>query len=61
MARDNSFTFRINPNERRLIEQLSERLERTQSDSIRWSIRKVAREMGVEARDRVNENRRVNE
>lgn len=61
MKRNQRFALRVSAEERRIIENLSQKLQRTQSDAIRWSIRKVAREMGMEDRDEVTKNRRVSE
>lgn len=42
MKRVNTFTFRVNDQERRLIELLSNRLKRNQSDAVRFVIREAA-------------------
>ena len=45
MTRPDTFTFRINQAERGLLERLSQRLQRTQSDALRWLIREAIREL----------------
>ena len=47
MARIDTFTLRVNPDERRMIDALARRLERTQSDAIRVVLRRAAVEAGV--------------
>jgi len=47
MSRIDTFTFRVNPNERRLLAALAERLQRSQSDAVRWLVREAACELGV--------------
>ncbi len=43
MTRHDTFTFRVNQAERGMLEQLSRRLQRSQSDVLRWLIREAAR------------------
>ena len=45
--REDRFTFLCNSDERRLITALAKRLQRTQSDVVRWLVREAARELGV--------------
>ena len=45
MARADTFSFRRGEEDRRRLEQIARRLERSQSDAIRWLIRHAAREM----------------
>ena len=47
MARIDTFTLRVNPEERRMIDALARRLERTQSDAIRVVLRRAAVEAGA--------------
>lgn len=42
MQKSEVFTFRVNSDERRLIAQLAERLQRNQSDAVRLVIREAA-------------------
>lgn len=51
MARESRFTFICNREERRLLENLSERLARTQSDVVRLLIREAARELAEPLRN----------
>ncbi len=44
MNRWDSFTFRVNPDERRVIAALAEKLQRTQSDAVRFVILEAAKE-----------------
>ena len=39
------FGFRVNSEERRMIEKLAEKLERPQGDAVRYLVRKAAREL----------------
>ena len=41
MRRLDTFTFKVSGDERRMIEELSRRLERSQSDAVRLVIRKA--------------------
>ena len=41
MRRDDTFTFRVSEAERQALAKLSERLERTQSDTLRLLIRRA--------------------
>ena len=45
MARYNRFTFLVNKDERRLIATLAERLQRSQSDAVRFVVLEKAREL----------------
>jgi len=45
MARYKRFTFLCDPDERRILAALAKRLERSQSDSVRWLIRNAAAEL----------------
>lgn len=47
MARLDTFTFRVDEEEKRLIAALSARLERNQSDAMRLLLRESARALGV--------------
>ncbi|MBM3131216.1 MAG: hypothetical protein FJ009_21655 [Chloroflexi bacterium] len=48
VARVKTFTFRATADERRIIAALAEKLQRSQSDAIRWLIRESARELAIE-------------
>lgn len=45
MARNQRFTFLCNQHERELIENLAQRLQRTQSDTIRLLVREAAQQL----------------
>lgn len=45
MARQKTFTFRVSRDERRMLESLAQRLERSKSDAVRLLIREAAREL----------------
>lgn len=47
MARIDTFTLRVNPEERRMIDALARKLERSQSDAIRVVLRKAAVDAGA--------------
>lgn len=47
MNRDDSFTLRVNPIERQMIAAIAERLDRTESDTVRVLIHEKARELGI--------------
>lgn len=47
MPRYERFTFLVNREERRVLEALAQRLERSQSDAVRLLIREAAREMAI--------------
>ena len=47
MARTDTFTLRVNPEERRMIDALARKLERSQSDAIRVVLRKAAVDSGA--------------
>lgn len=42
MTRLETFTFRVDKQERQIIDALSKRLQRTRSDAVRWVIREAA-------------------
>ena len=48
MARYNTFTFRLNKEEKQIIEALSNKLKRTRSDAVRWVIREAAQALTEE-------------
>lgn len=45
MARQDFFTVRVNQDERRMLETLAEKLQRTQGDAVRLLIREATREL----------------
>lgn len=45
MPKEIRFTFLCDADERRVLAALAERLQRTQSDSVRWLIRNAATEL----------------
>ncbi len=47
MARIETFTFRVNADERHLLAKVADRMERTESDVVRLLVRKAARELDV--------------
>jgi len=47
MIRDTFLTIRTNADERQLAAAVAERLERNESDLVRYLLRKEAREMGL--------------
>ena len=47
MKRDERFTFLINTEERKLIRELAKRLQRSESDAIRYIVVNAARELRV--------------
>lgn len=47
MAREERFTFMVNREERQLIAAVADRLDRTQSDALRWLVKGAAEELGV--------------
>jgi hypothetical protein len=47
MNRVDNFTLRMNSDERQLITVVAQRLERTESDTVRYLLREKARELGV--------------
>jgi hypothetical protein len=47
MNRDDNFTLRMNSVERQLITVVAQRLERTESDTVRYLLREKARELGI--------------
>lgn len=49
MSRIDTFTFRVNANERRILAALAEYLNRSQSDALRVLIREAARELITDA------------
>ena len=48
MPRIDTFTFRVNDHERQLLERLATKLERTQSDVVRWLVRSAAEQLEVQ-------------
>jgi hypothetical protein len=48
MHKTERFTFKLDGEERRLLEWLARRLQRTQSDALRWLIRRAAAGAGKE-------------
>lgn len=48
MTRLETFTFRVDKEEKRVIDALSERLKRTRSDAVRWVIREAAKALAEE-------------
>jgi len=48
MNRERIFGFRVNDDDRRILAALAERLQRTESDALRWLIRNAARELAIE-------------
>lgn len=47
MSRYSCFTLRVNTAERELITAVAQRLERSESDTVRLLVREKARELGV--------------
>ena len=47
MNRDGNFTLRMNSDERQLITVVAQRLERTESDTVRYLLREKARALGL--------------
>ena len=47
MAKTQRFSFLCNDEERRILTALAQRLQRSQSDSVRWLIREAAHELKV--------------
>lgn len=47
MTRLDTFTFRVNDEERRLIELIAQKLERNSSDTMRLIVRQTAAAMGL--------------
>jgi hypothetical protein len=47
MNRLDTFKLRVNETERQLITAVAQRLERTESDTVRFLLREKARELGV--------------
>lgn len=45
MARHESFTFRINKQEREMLEKLAKRLQRSQSDAVRLLVREAVQQL----------------
>ncbi len=45
MARVDTFTFRVNEDERQMLEQLSVNLQRSQSDAVRLLIREAVKQL----------------
>lgn len=59
MMRDDRFAFRLNADDRRLLAVVAASLQRSQSDAIRWLIRRAVRE--IETADRAGAPRREGE
>ena len=55
MTRCDIFTFRISQDERRLISALAERLQRTQSDAVRFVVVNAARELAAQEASRIED------
>ena len=55
MTRCDIFTFRISQDERRLISALAERLQRTQSDAVRFVVINAARELAAQEASRIED------
>jgi len=49
MNHTDNFTFRMSSTDRQLIAAVAQQLERTESDAMRFLLRKQARELGVSA------------
>ena len=47
MSRADTFSFRLSDEDRRRLERIARRLERSQSDAIRWLIRHADREISA--------------
>ena len=58
MKRESVFTFRVNSNERALLRQLANQLQRTRSDTIRWLVREAASQVTKESEGQ-NGNKRT--
>ena len=54
MARYTRFTFLCDDNERKMVAAIADRLQRTQSDAIRWLVINAAEQMGVRSNDGAN-------
>ena len=52
--RNQIFKFRVNQTERMLIREVAERLERSQSDALRFLVRGAARELDAPIRELSN-------
>ena len=48
MTRLETFTFRVDQEEKQVIDALSRRLKRTRSDAVRWVIREAAQALAEE-------------
>ena len=46
--RSQAFTFKCTSEERKIIRTLAERLQRTESDAVRWVVKQAASELQVE-------------
>jgi hypothetical protein len=51
MSKDQRFTFVCEKDERKLLEAIAERLERTQSDTIRYLVKLAAQELRLNLQD----------
>lgn len=58
MARLDTFTFRVTEDERKMIAELSERLQRSQSDSVRLVVRTAFETLFNDERQQAFENGR---
>ena len=61
MNRWDTFTFRVNADERDLIAALAERLQRSQSDAVRFVVVNAARELVAQAGDSIQPAANVQE
>ena len=55
MNRWDTFTFRVNQDERRLIAFLAEKLQRSQSDAVRFVVINAARELAAQEASRIED------
>jgi len=60
MSRVDTFTFRVNEEERRLLAWLAGRLERSQSDVMRWLLRGAAAQLKADDAGQRQERLRTN-
>ncbi len=61
MKRDNTFTFRINADEREMIKGLAMKLSRSRSDAVRWILHSYADRFDIHAGDVLLEDYRRNQ
>lgn len=45
MARNDLIAFRVDPSERQLLKSLAAKVERTESDTVRFALRQLARQL----------------